>query len=229
MGIKDTFHAMIGERGSSRVAASLWNQSFPWLLMALVIALGVLQSPAERLVRYLGYDSGVDLTMQNLLARGYRPTIDFAIAYGLLPLLINKAWYAIAGLTPSAFRVEVLLVTCVTAWGMARFASARQVGPAGSALIVLAIPDVLFPSYSTVVHVLEPALLVHGLVEQARGRRGTALALATAALFVKPSMAYVYGFCLLVAIVAASRGADGRTGSGHSGLRRPSAACWRWC
>jgi len=206
MGIKDTFHAMIGERGSSRVAASLWNQSFPWLLMALVIALGVIQSPAERLVRYLGYDSGVDLTMQNLMARGYRPTVDFAIAYGLLPLLINKAWYAIAGLTPSAFRVEVLLVTCVTAWGMARFASARQVGPAGAVLIVLAIPDVLFPSYSTVVHVLEPALLVHGLAEQARGRHGTALALATAALFVKPSMAYVYGFCLLVSIVAASRG-----------------------
>ena len=178
--------------------------------MALVIGLGVIQSPAERFVRYLGYDSGVDLTMQNLMARGYRPTIDFAIAYGLLPLLINKAWYAIAGLTPSAFRIEVLLVTCVTAWGMARFSSARKVGSAGAALIVLAMPDVLFPSYSTIVHVLEPALLVHGLAEQARGRRGIALALATAALFVKPSMAYVYGFCLVVSIVAASSGGGRR-------------------
>jgi hypothetical protein len=144
--------------------------------------------------------------MQNLMARGYRPTVDFAIAYGLLPLLINKVWYAITGLTPWAFRVEVVFATCLTAWGMARFASARQVGPAGVALIVLAMPDLLFPSYSTVVHALEPALLVHGLAEQARGRRGNSLALATLALFVKPSMAYVYGFCLLISIAAASKG-----------------------
>jgi hypothetical protein len=73
-------------------------------------------------------------------------------------------------------------------------------------LIVLAIPDVLFPSYSTIVHVLEPALLVHGLAEQAKGRRGSALALATAACFVKPAMGYFFGLLLLISIVAASKG-----------------------
>jgi hypothetical protein len=177
------------------------------LLIVEVIALAVFQSPNERFLRYIGFDSGVDLTMQDLLRRGFRPTIDFGCIYGPLPLLINRVWYAVAGLSPRAFRVEVVLGTCLTAWGMARFAWVRRVGAAGWALIVLAMPDVLFPSYSTFVHVLEPALLVHGLAEQARGKRERALALATAACFVKPSMGYVYGFMLLVGIALASKGA----------------------
>jgi hypothetical protein len=164
------------------------------------------QSPAERFLRYIAFDSSVDLTMQDLMARGFRPAVDFGCIYGLLPLLINRAWYGVAGLSPGAFRAEVVLGTCLTAWGMARFARARRVGPAGLALIILAMPDVLFPSYSTIVHVLEPALLVHGLAEQASGRRATALALATASCFVKPAMGYVYGLSLLIAIAAASKG-----------------------
>jgi hypothetical protein len=175
------------------------------LLTAEVLVLAYVQSPAERFMRYIAFDSGVDLTMQNLMARGFRPTIDFGCIYGLLPLLINRAWYGVAGLTPGAFRAEVILGTCLTAWGMARFATALRVGPAGVALIVLAMPDVLFPSYSTIVHVLEPALLVHGLAEQAKGRRGTALALATASCFVKPAMGYFYGLVLLISIGAAAK------------------------
>ena len=184
-----------------------WSQAvLAFVLVVEVIALAWFQSSAERFTRYIGNDSGVDLTMQDLMGRGYRPTVDFACAYGLLPLLVNRAWYAIAGLTPGAFRVEVVLATCLVAWGMARVAGERRVGWAGMALMALAMPDVLFPTNFTIVHVLEPALLVHGLAEQARGRRANALALATAACFVKPSMAYVYGACLLVGIAAASRG-----------------------
>ena len=98
------------------------------LLIVEVVALAFVHSPAERFIRYIGFDSGVDLTMQDLLARGFRPTVDFACAYGLLPLLINRAWYGIAGLTPGAYRAEVVLGTCLTAWGMARFA--RRAGRA---------------------------------------------------------------------------------------------------
>ncbi len=179
---------------------------FALLLMAEVVALALFQAPAERFFRYIGFDSGVDLTMQDLMARGFRPTVDFSCAYGLLPLLVNRAWYGIAGLSPEAYRVEVVLGTCLTAWGMARFAAARRVGPAGLALIALAMPDVLFSTYNTSVHVFEPALLVHGLAEQARGRRGTALAFATAACFVKPSLGYVYGLVLLICILLAAKG-----------------------
>ncbi len=180
--------------------------AFALLLIAIVVALALFQSPAERFLRYIAFDSGVDLTMQHLMDRGYRPAVDFGCPYGLLPLLINRAWYAALGLSPGAYRVEAVLGTCLTAWGMARFAAARRLGAAGLALIALSMPDVLFSAYNTSVHVLEPALLVHGLAEQARGRRGSALALATAACFVKPSLGYVYGLVLLICIALASKG-----------------------
>jgi hypothetical protein len=66
---------------------------------------------------------------------------------------------------------------------------------------VLALPDLLRSSYDVLVQALEPALLVHALAEQARGRRDRALALVTTAAFVKPSMAYVYGLLLLATII----------------------------
>jgi hypothetical protein len=74
------------------------------LLTLEVLAMAYALSPAERFVRYIAFDSGVDLTMQDLMARGYRPMVDFACVYGLLPLLINRIWYGLAGLTPAAFR-----------------------------------------------------------------------------------------------------------------------------
>ena len=49
------------------------------------------------------------------------------IAHSLSPVL-HRAGYAAAGLTPGAYRAEAVLGTCVTAWGMARFAAARRVG-----------------------------------------------------------------------------------------------------
>src|SRR4051794_22699788 len=150
-------------RMEGRPAPRRGYAGFALLLIAEVIALAYFQSPAERFVRYIAFDSGVDLTMQDLMARGYRPAVDFGCPYGLLPLLVNRAWYAVAGLTPAAFRAEAVLGTCLTAWGMARFAAARRVGPAGLALIALAMHDVLSLAYITSVHVFEPALLVHGL------------------------------------------------------------------
>ena len=50
-------------------------------------------------------------------------------------------------------------------------------------------------------HIIEPVLLGHALAYQARGNRGAALALATACVFVKPSMAYLYGLILLAFVL----------------------------
>src|SRR5690606_13173206 len=70
-------------------------------------------------------------------------------------------------------------------------------------LMALAIPDLLIVTYITTVHPLEQALLINALAEQARGRRGTTLALLAACCFVKPSLAFVQGLVVLIAIVAA--------------------------
>jgi hypothetical protein len=183
---------------------------FPWRLALLfgaeVLVLSAFQWPLQRFTHFAYCDSGSDITIQALVARGLRPTIDFGYIYGLLPLLIGRAWQAVLGPSPAGCQALALVCNLAMAAGLARFASAARVGPTGVVLIVVAIPDMLVNSVLVLVHVLEPALLVNALASQARGRRGQALALATACLFVKPSMAYLYGFVLLVTIALTERG-----------------------
>ena len=151
------------------------------------------------------------MAIQDLISRGYRPGIDFGYLYGLLPLLVGRIWYGLAGLSPETFRVQVMACTIFTAWGMARFAAHDRVGLVGIMLIALAIPDLLLVTYIGLVQSLEQALLVNALAEQARGRRGTALALLTACCFVKPSLAVVQGFAVVIAIAVNLRWAKRST------------------
>ena len=175
-----------------------------WLLSAFfaaeVVALTRLQAPNELFFRFAFGDSGAMLTIHDMVRRGYGPTIDFGYIYGLLPLLINRVWFAAFGATPQACWWATLVGNLVMVWGLARFASAQRVGGAGVALLALAMPDLLRSSYDVLVQVLEPALLVHALAELAMGRRDRALALVSASAFVKPSMSYVFGLSLLIAI-----------------------------
>lgn len=181
---------------------------FLGLLTVELIAVTAFQAPLRRFGQFAIWDSGGELAIQDLLARGYRPAVDFGYAYGLAPLLVGRLWYGIAGLSPWSFRVQAFACMGLTTWGLARFAAARRVGPAGRALIVLAVPDLLLASYITLVHCLELALLTNALAEQAKGRRGGALAIVTACCFVKPALAFLYGLVLLIAIAAATRKAD---------------------
>jgi hypothetical protein len=173
-----------------------WLSGF---FIAEVVALTFLQAPNELFFRFAFSDSGTSLTIDNLVRRGYSPTIDFGYIYGLLPLLINRIWFAILGVSPGSCQEAILVCDVALAWGLARFAAAQRVGWVGVALLALAMPDLLRSSYDVLVQALEPALLVHALAEVARGRRDRALALVTAAAFVKPSMSYVFGVYLLMA------------------------------
>ena len=175
------------------------------LFAAEVLALTAFNAPNERFTRFAYWDSGSDLTIQALLTRGLRPTIDFGYIYGLLPVLINRLWQGLFGATPVACRGAKLVCNLALAWGLGRFAVSARVGLAGVALIAVALPDMLLTSTFVLVHSLEHALLVNALALQAGGRRGAALALVTVCLFVKPSMGYVYGLLLLVAILAHER------------------------
>jgi hypothetical protein len=180
------------------------------LLIAEVVALTLVQAPNELFFRFAFGDSGTSLTIDDLVRRGFRPAIDFGYIYGLLPLLLNRIGFSILGASPSACWWATLLCNMAMAWGLARFATAQRIGWVGVALLVLAMPDLLRSSYDVLVQALEPALLVHALAEQARGRRDRALALATVAVFVKPSMPYVLGFYLLIASVMTIEGSHPR-------------------
>ncbi len=182
---------------------------FPWrsalLLMAVAAALMVFTTPNELFSRWAFFDSGADLAIQSMIARGLRPSIDFGYIYGLLPLAIGRVWQGLFGATPTACRAATLVCHLALACGLARFASTLRIGPAGILLMVVAMPDMLFTSTVVLVHVLEPALLINALAFQASGRRSTALALATVCLFVKPTMAYLYGLVLVIEIILVER------------------------
>jgi len=178
-----------------------------WLTAMLcleVLLVAIFQSPSLRFDQFAFWDSGGELAIQDLMRRGYRPALDFGYLYGLLPLLVGRLWYGLAGLSPESYRVQILTCMMLSAWGLARFAVARRLSLAGVVLIALAIPDLLRVTHITLVQTLEQALLVNALAEQARGRRATSLALLTACCFVKPSLAFVQGLAVVIAIGAAS-------------------------
>ena len=99
----------------------------------------------------------------------------------------------------------MLVVDLLIAWGLARCLSAMKAGPAGIALVVVAMPSAALASYINLAHAIEATLICHALAEHALGRRSRALALLTACLFVKPAMAYVYGLLLVLLIVRDAR------------------------
>lgn len=191
-----------GIRSHIGASSGSWLTWLSIVLMLDVLAVAAFQSPLVRFDRFAIFDSGGELAIQDLIRRGYRPGIDFGYLYGLLPLLVGRIWYGLAGLSTEAFRVEVMVCTMLTVWGMARFAVHGRVGLVGIALIALAIPDLLLVTYIGLVQTLEQTLLVNALAEQVRGRRGTALALLTACCFVKPSLAVLQGLIVVIAIVA---------------------------
>ncbi len=174
------------------------------LLVSTMLAVTMFQAPHQLFVRFAAMDSGGELAIQHLIGQGFRPGIDFGYPYGLLSLLVGRVWYGACGLSPGSFQGYVTVCMVASCWGLARLVVARRVGLAGLALVVLAIPDLLFVTYLTSVHTIEQALLINALAEQAKGRRGTALALLTACCFVKPSLAFVQGLVVLIAALAAA-------------------------
>lgn len=148
------------------------------------------------------FDTGSNLTAQYLISHGYRPALDFGYPYGLLPLLFGRVWFGICGLTPIACVAVTPLMDLLIIWGFVRFAANLKLNLAGVLIILLTATLTIPSSFLNLTHIIETTLLIHALADQAGGNRRRALALATVALFVKPSMAYFLGF-VLVAFIAA--------------------------
>lgn len=174
------------------------------LFAAALLVSFFLQLPTWRVAdwgQFAFYDPGTTLKGDMLLARGYVPTVDFGYTHGLLSLLYGRLGFAILGRSPVAFLVLTLLLEMVMAWAIARILVAAGISRKGVLVLLAALPMAIMPAYLTLTHPLEAMFILLGLAAQAEGRRSQALALATVCVFVKPSMAYVYGFVLLVIIV----------------------------
>jgi len=191
--------------------AAGWQSGFEARMLIMLFLTEVLVLALAQLPLSLSWgtfafmDQGANLAVQTLLDRGLVPTIDFGYIYGLLPLLFGRLWFSLLGLTPVAYAAAMLVADLLIAWGLARCLAAMRAGPAGIALVVVAMPWVALASYINLAHAIEATLICHALAEHALGRRSRALALLTACLFVKPTMAYVYGLLLVLLIVRDAR------------------------
>jgi hypothetical protein len=108
------------------------------------------------------------------------------------------------------------------AFGLARFAENLHLSWKGNAFIAAALLIAIRPYYWNFAHAVEAAILCHAIAAQAGGRTRTALALTTAAVFAKPSMAYFYGALLLVGALLKLRASDGLTWKAVEKLITPS-------
>ena len=190
--------------------AARWSGSFRILNLALMteaLALGLLRLAADvRFDWFAFFDGGAELAIHALMRRGLRPRIDFGTIYGLLPLLIGEGWYGLFGLRPGAFAAASILGGVLTAWGLGRALTSLRVGVVGVTWVVVAMPIGLISAAApSLTHVLEPILLIHAMADLAAGRRARALALASACVFVKPSMAYLLGAAILIVILVRDR------------------------
>lgn len=186
-----------------------WTGALLAFLLLEVLLVTAFRQPHQRFFRFAFFDSGGEFVRLHLWRQGDRPGIDFGYQYGLTLMLLQDAWYRIFGVTPRSFQELVLVSNLITAWGLWRIGKARQLGIAGLALFVVTIPEILGTASISTAHNLEPALLVHALAEQAMGRPARALLLATGCVFIKPTMAYVYGAILLGGLILANRGRPG--------------------
>jgi hypothetical protein len=174
------------------------------LIAAVLLLSFVVQYRTPRVAdwaQFSFYDPGTTIKGESLLRHGLTPTIDFGYTHGLLALLYGRIGFAALGLTPQAFLALTLLTEFVMAIALARLFTALQLRWPAIILFLAAVPIAIMPSYLTLAHPLEAMLMLLALADQAEGKHPRALAILTACLFVKPSMAYVYGFLLLLLII----------------------------
>ena len=145
-------------------------------------------------------DQGSELTIQYLVRAGNRPAVDFFYHYGLLPILAGSIWFGVLGLTPLAYIAASFVCGLLMVRGLARFAVALELTPIGIAFLIASFPLAIMPAYPHLAHSMEALLFCNALAEQAAGKHSRALALVTAAVFAKPSLAYVFGLLLLFVI-----------------------------
>src|SRR6185437_12232419 len=141
--------------------AAVWAVSAAWVVLQIPFAYG--------LQPYIYFDSGWALSTDELLSEGLIPTQDFAYFYGLLVLVVDRAWFALFGATPAAQAGLSLLCTAASTHAVIRFARAMRLGRAGRWLLLAAAPLAIMPSFfPTPAHALEHALLINAIASQAR-------------------------------------------------------------
>ena len=90
-----------------------------------------------RLPTDLGFDAnafgdrGDFLSISNLVGHGNRPAIDFGYHWGLVPIMLAQAWFALFGANPQTNEAVMVVCALLVAIGVARMAAALRLGTLG--------------------------------------------------------------------------------------------------
>jgi MFS family permease len=188
-----------GAHPPARAALSLGAPHLFAIFAAEAVAIDIARRPVDMSFDHFAFfDYGANFTLQYLISAGYRPAIDFGYHYGLLAALIGRVWFGCMGATASAYQWAMVTGAILFAWALARIFAGRRIGGPGIALLIVSFGLAFQSSYPNLAHCIEAVILAHALAAQARGSYRNALALATTAVFVKPSMGYIFGAVLLV-------------------------------
>src|SRR5258708_1704436 len=186
-------------RPSTRQPLSLSASQLFVIFAVGLLAIDIARRPSDMFFdRYAFFDNGANLALQYLTSIGYRPAIDFGYHYGLLAALIGRVWFACLGATPAAYQWAMVTGAVLFAWALAKIFAGRKIGAAGLALLIVTLGIAYQSNYPNLAHCVEAVILSHAFAEQVRGSNRNALALATIAVFVKPSMGYVLGGVLML-------------------------------
>jgi hypothetical protein len=184
-----------------------------WLLLFVFVAAAVLVRMYCNLPNnydwtfFSFYDTGTVIKGDQLITDfGLKPAVDFGYTHGLATLIFSHWGFEILGRTPTAVLIMMALLEALMALAIARFTMAMRTNARAIIFLFCALPIAVMPCYLTLTHPLEAFLILLALSEHAAGRRGQALALCTMAVFVKPSMGYVYGLLLTILILRAAWG-----------------------
>jgi hypothetical protein len=163
------------------------------IIAAEIIALNILWAPVSLSFSHFAFcDNGANLSLQYLVSHGYRPAVDFAYPYGLLSVLFGQLWFSIVGTSPLAFQTLVLCLELGMGLVLTRIIATLRLGTVSLAIVFVTLWFAIHTNYPSIAHAFEALLLILALHQQACGQPKRALIFAGTAVFVKPSMGYVY-------------------------------------
>jgi hypothetical protein len=178
-------------------------RSYPIIILAFMsvaIVFLVLRIPSIASFENFAFgDAGASLRADYIISQGYRPSADFSYAYGLLTLVVGRAWFWLFGRTSFSYVLAMIVCQLLFAWGVARFARNAKL-KFFPLIFLLFCGSYCFGHLASTVYALEPIFVSHALAEHAAGRRDRALILSVISIFVKPSMGIIYSAVILLLI-----------------------------
>ncbi len=175
------------------------RRDWPWVVIYVVASL--LQLPRAMSFDFVALsETGSVLVIPGLMDQGLMPQRDFGYQYGLLTIVFGNAWLKVLGDAPWAIEAAILLADAMIVLGVARIANTLNAPWQGRAVAMAFLPSLLHIGVPNFCHLIDSTLVVWSLERISVRDLGTALALATIAVFVKPSMGFFIGLALILQV-----------------------------